>query len=331
MGNKVSTEELNKQDDMTARSFSNHKRTELTVDSALSEKRVACLESFVGEVYKAKRSNYECLRSILLPNRNSRESFVKFIKVNGAVNDEKVQHALDRFQNMSDSSAKSTISTSYHIETLSYLDSVPSYVESADYSAWRARERALVYEMMVNPFSNSKAKIHPDQPSNSTKSAEKALHSISERDLEKVLSSSTWIPSLIASAATMPLSIMILHGSDNSIIYVNEMFTSTTNYDQEDIKGKDLRALRKIEGEDEFMNEVEMKFESRKLFCTKMKIHSNKKLETFCEIYFKPITDQYNICQYWIGLMESLDHKTSDRIDLKRLLLQLPNRVVMNV
>jgi PAS domain S-box-containing protein len=248
--------------------------------------------------------------------------------VKGDDQDENVRSAMNRFQNLSEKTPRSTKSLRKYVQTICSLDRVPNYVESPNYVIWRAQERAAVFEMMVTPFSSKNNKVHPS-PHSRKNSTEKSFYSLLEADYEKVMISSSWIPSLIASSEHLPLSICLLHDTDKSFIYINRLFEKLTGYSQEDMRGSSLRILRNVEGEDKVMNEIELNFESRKWFGATLKVFCKNETEIVLEFYFKPIFDQYMDCQYWIGLVQDLSDRKSKKISLCDLITLLPSRVVI--
>jgi PAS domain S-box-containing protein len=285
---------------------------------------LGCLEIFVREVYKAKQTKNESVKSLLLSSKSSRERFIQFIKLKGDDGDEVVVSAIDRLQDIDDDrSVKSTASINECIQTLSYLDRVSSYVESPDYNKWRAHERASVYEIMVTSF-RSKGKVHADREN----VLKELFFSLLQNDFEKVMASSTWISSLIASGENLPIALLLLHGHNSSIISVNRKFQLISGgYDQNDMKGHDLQILqRQDDNESHSRHELNSKFELFELFYTDILITRKDETTFIGQLCFKPIFDQFMVCQYWVGILEDCNnHKNDSQILLK----YLPNRVVL--
>jgi PAS domain S-box-containing protein len=297
-----------------------------------------CIEIFIREVYAMKKTESEFLRNLMKRNSIFRRNFSNFIsskapKANEDNKDEFLDLAVQKIQNIRDespfSSSKSLLKC---IDDLnSRLDSVSGFVTSSSYSMWRAQESARTNELVAKSFYGGKDQSSDSIAATRRNSAEKALYSLLQDDFEKVMESSSWIPSLITSSENLPISLVFLHGSgDANIIYVNHMFAKLTGYEQEDMKGRDFGILQRAQSSIRIINDVmTSNLRTQELFEVSLEVCRKDESSFKCHFCLKPIHDQNMICQYWIALLQDVSSCAMDNYPLKKLILALPNRVVL--
>jgi PAS domain S-box-containing protein len=336
--NISSKKSVNKEQKYVEECKANHVET---IDNGnLSERRLQCVETFVQQVYLLKKNEEEATTSIML-NKQSRSSFLEYVEASSKkaqtadkpdLDDEVLRNAIEKLKAYDDETITAPTARD-KIKVINKLNKFGDYILAPAYHVWRASESGLANEAIGDQMARSIGEVESPHHDNFVQNIFACMN---DEDLKKAVESSTWIIKFITSVEMLPLGIIIVNhhngeeyeGKRLSIMYVNRQFETITGYSKNEAIGKDPKFLQGAETSPQQVIEMASVIRDVCSYSSTVCNYRKDGEEFFNHICFKPITDQDQKCQYWIGLME--DVSNHDESDLRHLIDTLPNRVIIN-
>ncbi len=121
------------------------------------------------------------------------------------------------------------------------MGAFPRFIQSEYFTNWQTTELKYAENKKNTPEKSKALSI-------SINSTEKAIATVDQNELEKLLTSNDWFTTLITAVENLPICVTIASASKNRqgfpLVYVNAAFETTTCYNRSEIVGKNCRFLQ---------------------------------------------------------------------------------------
>jgi PAS domain S-box-containing protein len=213
---------------------------------------------------------------------------------------------------------------------------LPSFLRSKSYSSWRAEEKGNVYSFSAHRRSNqvapSPSTLFPVSTSTMTR-VEAAMGNMAPSEVDKLLSTSSWLSFLISGMETIPIAFTLASADSRTwgfpLIYVNRQFELETGYSRSEIIGQNCRFLQPdLVAEDGGESEMAKKAAIGKALSEGRSIaieviNAKKTGERYLNLLvMKPIFDQFGACRYYVGLCVDIASDISSSITRQTSVVQ---------